>query len=338
MTLGSGIAVWLRYAGAIGAALLLADVLAAQIPLDPPPSRCSGPQLTSRHAKPHAAVPPRRDFSVSASGLCAEYATAGWEATMHLHLGEGADDHLPLVEMAVELWNTALGGFARRPVINIIRDVPPKTSTLETRFWQNGMAQSDSLVDDGQSVIYFKPSGDRKPRGSFAHWRWDNSDRLREADIYINTTHVAQYGPHLIDTHEVLEYDEDQGVFATVDSTYLTVLHELGHALGLNHVAVSGNIMSYNYMPRMEGVWKAPLSMLGVSLGTLGGVLGLDLDAGLEPFLDNRDAMSPYMYLGADQEFDLLLAELYTQSVVLGEQDKMALMCIYEFEDWNHSN
>lgn len=256
---------------------------------------------------------------------------------MHLHLGEGAEDYLPLIEMAVDQWNTALEGFAQRPVINVIRNVRPKTFRLEPGFWWNNGAQSSSLVDDGQSVIYFKTSENSNSSRGFAHWRWDSSNRLREADIYINTAQEARYGPHLINTHEVLEHDESRGVFAKVNATYLTILHEIGHAIGLEHLPISGNVMSYNYMPRMMGVWNAPLSMLSVSLTMLGVALGLDLDAGLDLFLDRRDDMSPYMYLdGIDDELDVLLTELYTQSVVLGEQDRMALMCIYDFEDWNH--
>ena len=39
------------------------------------------------------------------------------------------------------------------------------------------------------------------------------------------------------------------------------MLHEIGHLLGVNHVPVSGNIMSYNYMPRMIEIW-APVMAL----------------------------------------------------------------------------
>lgn len=33
---------------------------------------------------------------------------------------------------------------------------------------------------------------------------------------------------------------------------------------------------------------------------------------------------------------DILHIGFFTESVTLGEQDRMALMCIYDFEDWNH--
>lgn len=315
------------------AAFVLSIVASAQTPIHEH-SRCGGVRVSSPTGNRLLPLEPR-NFAVGVRGLCSEYATSGWEATMHLHLGEGAEDHLHLIEMAVDRWNTALMGFSRRPVINIIRNVRPKTFRLESRFWQNGGSQARTLVDDGQSVIYFKASESAISTSGFAQWRWDRSNRLRESDIYINTQAIVEYGPHLIDTQEVLHHDESRGVFAMVDSTYLTILHEIGHALGLYHVPIAGNIMSYNYMPRMMSIWNAPLSMLSLSLTMLGVSLGTDLDAGLDPFLKDRSSVSRYMYLRSDEEFDLLLTQLYTESATLGEQDRMALMCIYDFEDWN---
>lgn len=320
------------------AALVLSSVASAQTTIPHATKRCGGVRALHVPGKPSVHLP-QRAFSIGESGFCSEYATHGWEATMHLHLGEGASDFLPQIEMAVDLWNTALEGFARRPVINIIRNVRPKTFRLESGFWRNGGSQSSRLVDDGQSVIYFKASENPRSSAGFAHWRWDRSDRLREADVYINTADVVKYGPHLIHAHEVFRYDDTRGAFTWVDQTYLVILHEIGHALGLEHVPISGNIMSYNYMPRMVDVWNAPLAMLNLSLKSLNRSVSNDLGRGIEWFLEDRDSKSPNMYTRPEHMTSRrhALTEMYTKSVVLGEQDRMALMCIYDFEDWNHN-
>ena len=316
-------------------AALATSVAAAQTPIHEK-LQCGGVEVSSQAGKRLDPLEPR-NFRVGADGLCSEYSTAGWEATMHLHLGEGASDFLPLIEKAVDVWNAALEGFAQRPVINIILDVRPKNFRLDSGFWRNRRSYAQNLVDDGQSVIYFKAS-ETSRAGGYAYWRW-RSNRLREADIYINTAHVEEYGPHLFDTQEVFRYDDTQSVYAWVDSTYLIILHEIGHALGLQHVSVSGNLMSYNYMPKMEDVWNAPFAMLNLSLKALEQTtVSNDLSPAIERFLDEREYMTPYQYITPENMTTATetLMEIYRESVVLGEQDRMALMCIYDFEDWNH--
>ena len=41
--------------------------------------------------------------------------------------------------------------------------------------------------------------------------------------------------------------------------------------------------------------------------------------------------------MALSDQWMLGLRDLYTATVELGEQDKMALMCIYDFKDWNHT-
>ena len=325
-------AVRVLYRAAV-AALVLSSVASAQTAIHEHP-RCGGVMVSSQAGNRPLPLEPR-NFAVGVRGLCSEYATSGWEATMHLHLGEGASDFLPQIEMAVDLWNTALEGFTQRPVINIIQNVRPKTYRLSSNFWRNRNTQSERLVDDGQSVIYFKADENAGTSG-FARWRWDYSDRLREADVYINTAHVVEYGPHLFDTHEVLRYNDTQSVYAWVDSIYLTVLHELGHLLGIGHIPVSGNIMSYNYMPALASRWKIPMALYVSGVAEMRQRLTGWSDPSTLPFVyQKRDDRSSFL-MAVTRDSTLNDMQIFTSSVTLGEQDRMALMCIYDFKDWNH--
>ena len=250
---------------------------------------------------------------------------------MRLYLGEGAADYLPMILKAVNLWNTALRGFNQQDVIGVTNR-SPRRFNLSSDFWSSPDRESERNLDDGQSVIYFKGGGDPSNVYSYAHYKSNpRSNRMVEVDIYINTTHEEIHGRNLAKTYAVEQWDDDYGIYATVNSTYLTLVHEVGHALGLRHVPVSGNIMSYNYMPLMIDRWNVPLSMFFLQMIV---ITDGQLDENALPFLHRNDDMSPYMILSRE---DLLMEmELFTDSVALGEQDRMALMCVYDFEDWNH--
>ena len=276
-------------------------------------------------------IPTPRRFSVGDSGFCSQYSYSGWERTMNLYLGEGAADYLPLVSMAVDLWNSALMGFNREPVINIVETLSPRKFRLRQDFWKDSVTESNRNVKDGESVIYFKPGDDPDQGGSFARFRWNGHNRMVESDIYINTVHEEEYGPNLAETYMVLPTGESAGIHALVDSTYLTVVHEIGHALGLNHVPVSGNIMSYAYMPRMLELWRAPMSVLMLAMK---GSTGIS-DYSQSPLSQDESEVFPYMIVTDQALIDLV--SLYTVTVSLGEQDRMALMCVYDFKDWNHN-
>ena len=112
---------------------------------------------------------------------------------------------------------------------------------------------------DGQLVIYFK-GGETDGRSGYAHTRWIGGSMV-ESDIYINTTHEEKYGRNLARTEVILSLGGSFGVYGLVNSTYLTIVHEVGHALGLKHVPVSGNIMSYQYMPGVVDAWKPTMSL-----------------------------------------------------------------------------
>ncbi len=159
--------------------------------------------------------------------------------------------------------------------------------------------------------------------------------------MYINITDWQEYGPYLYRTQEVLNI-EDHYVHVVVDSTYLTVLHEIGHALGLQHVPVSGNIMSYNYMPRMKDLW---LPAMTAEL-----FRRAELSYSIEQVFASNDNFSPllsafattdadygsYMYSEDLDDMEKAMMFLFTESAGLGEQDRMSLLCAYDFSDWNH--
>ena len=117
------------------------------------------------------------------------------------------------------------------------------------------------------------------------------------------------------------------------------MVHELGHALGLKHVPVAGNIMSYDYMPRMSDLWRTPIALFLLSLSATQVAFAGEIDYSRNPLVQYKEDVFSRMYFSDDsEELKLipLFTQMFTQTVTLGEQDKMALMCVYDFEDWNH--
>ena len=88
-------------------------------------------------------------------------------------------------------------------------------------FWINDGRESDTNIQDGQSVIYFHGGGDPDRAWSFAHRRW-SSEGMVEADIYINTTDEETYCPNLARTTLVLPMNDTHGIHAYVNLTYVT--------------------------------------------------------------------------------------------------------------------
>ena len=115
---------------------------------------------------------------------------------MQLYLGEGGDEYLGLIQEAVNLWNEALVGFNRQPVIAIADSGAPQMAQLADDFWGNASEVSTENVYDDESVIYFKAGRSSDLKYSFAYQRWDG-DRMVESDIYINTTDEQRYGKGL---------------------------------------------------------------------------------------------------------------------------------------------
>ena len=142
--------------------LALAATLSAQTPVQIERLERDGFTALPARGKPEmSSLPDRSDLAIQDGGFCAQYGWAGWERTMDLYLGDGADPYWKEIGAAVDLWNEALMGFNRRPVIRIIDYPLPSNYGLSRRFWRNSEAESRRLLGDGQSVIYFK--GGRLP-------------------------------------------------------------------------------------------------------------------------------------------------------------------------------
>ena len=162
--------------------------------------------------------------------LCSTYTwSAGWESPVQLYLGEGASDYLALIEQAAAVWNTVLGSEA----IELVRDQQPDQFSVSSAIWSETETESDTNINDSQSVIYFKASSAEQNSSGFTTVRWDVLEMV-EADVYINIRDEAKYGINLALTELVLEVDDLHGAYSFVNRAFDTILHELGHVLGLN--------------------------------------------------------------------------------------------------------
>ena len=322
-------------------ALALSLGLNAQIPVPGDPPGCGGMERKF----PSWSVPPLapryqdRAAVQTSTDLCSTYTHSGWKRTVRFRLGEGSEDYKELLEIAIERWNDALEGFTQEPVIEI-SPLRPTNYSLRDDFWQqrnqnSELDESDSLIDDGESVIYFKGNDPDNLVGGFAYSRW-NSSEMVEADIYINLTDTEKYGPYLVNTQEFVSI-EGMTAYIPVLSIYITILHEIGHALGLNHVPVSGNIMSYNYMPYMHEMWKVPGLLQYLEEIVEYGSPTEALRQGLfSEFVTTRPELSPRIYFEELSDIETFILGMFTNTAGLGEQDRMSLLCAYEFSDWNH--
>ena len=280
------------------------------------------------------------DFAIPFGDLCDQYTyEAGWEETMQLQLGEGAEDYLPLIEQAVKAWNEIIYLPNWKPLIEI-SDEEPSNYRLPASFWNDRAGHSSRNMGDRENVIYFKPSRE----GDEAHNFWGMT-RLRtrgggvsremdQADLYINTsdeeTFLTEDGGRLALTKLLASHDDDRfGIYAFVDKTYLVILHELGHAVGLKHIAVTGNVMSREFMPGTVDQWAAPMSMYLLTRPMTFGFTS----PWYIPFMSRHEVISPYMVVYPYPNYKMrhYLLDLFTRFATPGEQEKMALACIYEY-------
>lgn len=271
----------------------------------------------------------RNEFAIPEGDLCEQYTFGtGWDTPVTLYLGEGASKYRKLIERAVEVWNETvripfLGELIR------ISDERPENYRLTRSFWADTDEHSGQNIEDQESVIYFKPSREDETRRWGLTWvRWGTHpitfrQSLLEADVYINTHDEEERGDNytLILTKKLVDVDASYGAYGFINKTYEIILHEIGHLVGLKHIPVSGNVMSKDFGAGGLDQWAGPMA--------------LDLfnssSARSNKFVERHSMVSPYMRVHESYEEVLDRVEFFTENAKLGEQEKMALTCIYEY-------
>ncbi len=260
--------------------------------------------------------------------LCTAYSIAGWEETMMLYLGEGAEEYRDLIELAVKVWNEAVTLKSGDPLIEIVEG-RPETYRLQKSFWSDSYKHARENSEDDESVIYFSPSSE-DDMSSLWGLAWERSrccgesgsPEISQADIYINTFDEEDAHPDtLVLTTLLVEVDKFHGAYAVVNKTYSVILHELGHAIGLKHIPVSGNIMSMDFGAGGLNQWSAPIAV----------ELFNSLSPRRHKFVDRHNKIFPYMALYPHSENFLERMDFFTENAKVGEQERTVLTCIYEF-------
>lgn len=233
--------------------------------------------------KPHFEEPPlvptaRNLLGRDCRTLCECYAfDGGWRRPMELYLGEGAREFLPLIKRAARVWNDTLG----HDVIEVKED-PASFAP----YGPDPKVSAGSYIDD-VSVAYFPTAGFAGLALPRVTWNSEGGFyEITEADIFIN-------------------YPQARGGGSL--GFYFTIIHELGHALGLAHITIGGNIMSYDTRKQIHWALLPYFAF------------GLFPEYGTDP---NSRALS---YLYFDPQYRPLISGLVNP----GEQDKLILSCLY---------
>ena len=234
-------------------------------------------------------VSPPANESSGMGNICRSSATGrSWAFSgrhLQLYLGDGAREHLETIREAVRAWNRLL---VRNPIVlhedtvsYALSPLPPNSEAASTFY------------GDGTSVLYFSPKRTLSPFGYVLARQETDADghtHLTEADVFI----WSQPGP------------------ASELDLLIALQHELGHALGLSHTVISGNVMSHNYRPAIEDA-VTPFIVLGIL-----------------PDYDDANLQPGELNLFDDPRYSLLLRRLVRPQA----QDKTGILCMYPFGRW----
>ena len=299
----------------IPAALALATAMEGQIPITP--MQCGGVRVLDS-AESHELQP--RAFGIQDRGFCSQYTLGGGlETPLNLYLGEDSEDHSTWIAQAASEWSLAMGF---NPGINVVRGRRPATFSVPDSAWRDGSRIPARNAQDGQSVIYIKNErGDDLAHG-FAHVRMSRGrgDRIEEADIYIKAPGITGTKRMAV-THGTGYVDREHSVYSVVDDLYAVILHELGHAVGLEHIGGAGNLMSL--LPSTSGPWSR-FSMQLYAMGRMQATV----DPLTVPYVFRIDSMRSRMPVDTKKMHEAWVA--FSFGLEPGPQDRTALMCIYE--------
>lgn len=247
--------------------------------------------------------------------ICPQYTfRAAWEHPLQLYLGEGAEDHLFRIEFAADTWNLALG----RDLIEIVKNRRPRRFDVPESVWSAGQTHTWRYVDDGQSVMYIHftdPATSHRGTRGFAQMKWAG-DQIRESDIYIRTPET-QFAA----ASRIVPFGPSHSVYYLVDTLYLTILHELGHALGLKHIGIVGNVM--HPKPHDPAPWVNPLRIYAIAMASAGST------PEQTPLVFPKNLNGSHSFVEIKGQKMAQALNLFTQTASLGPQGGIAVMCLY---------